>query len=802
MAGIEVNEDEIVDVMLIRTLTMDIARLTREQNINLNASDIAEEYTFDDIWSRERDKVISLEAFVEKGDLSRYQSHVNKLNFADGKKQLLLTMFEKKEEYISHNICSVAEDVALGVISRDRDVLGVEADKIIEGYTNILKEVDVHDRFRKWLIDRILEAAGSEEDRYKEHAALVQNLIEAGITAAISEYNSKVTEGENKHPLDECLPNKNEFLESYQEMINSLFGDDLKAIYEEDINRITAAMYDRVTEICTGLYTERGRTITGMTRILSVDDFWKNMKVREQDKSRQYLNSDYPIAEFIKDAGEDIIEYVKGKISKAPLHAKVKAERKKIDGIQCLKGVFLPKKKVKVFGNKILYEVAVEDAIMTLMMVISPQIYGAETKTAKELNKKLEKVSSHAVPLLYGCYQMNSSQSIVNEANEVVEEGGMDGFKAYVDYLAERGLKLHVCANYAKEYLDNNGLNDVPERDNEMNLVKATYSNVLDYCHGVFDSKNISDALTKGAKILPVFAGLTTSMNQLKKGIKATDANSGFFDEPSGASSVMGHTVNIGEAIAEVGDIFGGIGIVSAITGIVKLVKNIKNASSLYSEAKKHKKNVEAKLKTVDDYSEEKSKLSIQLIGLRLAVNNKLRQIIACGVEILKRVMGIVATILKWCGVTYLAGLSVSLIKGVIHVFQNLYYVGRAIYKKMKGIKGLQRRETASQFLNDVFLPNHEGDYAIELMLSMDLFNTREILKLIREASENEPTTVKEVRDLFTNLLAKGYWTGKFKNELKETLFQLLSSKPKPDLFVALFPGLGAGTGVAKLIAD
>lgn len=799
-------------------------QMNKQQRVVVNSSAFIRSYVPNPFLGEERKRLDSFEVFMLHKNTAAYAKYINTKSaiMSEMMRAWFVSRFSQNEKYVNQGIDAMIDAVLAGDVAYTDDALEELAAEKIALYENIVPEEAVHDDFKGWLVDQVKEefkdqVQGVEKiDALKlARAHMIQDVIDEGINDLVDCYYE---EGNN---WGAKVPTLDEYSLFFGKRIKSNLRNAYTEDFDADIALITAAMYDRGTKLCEELNAQRKQIEIAMGLELAKLRFW--LGVNQQDHND---TSETSIKKFIIHAGEDIKDYTLKKLRTIDgcKNSRRKRSKARIKELTHLKGAVLPEQGVDVYASDDYHDVAMEDAFFASMTAISAQV--AEEirvkKAARVLRKDrvkvkisdftqaMENVSNFATPYLFGSFQTNRAQGLMASIQVKLEEKEGDSsygekLKKMVTYMGKEGVLLDLCAVHAEKYIREKEQQDtLPEEADSQTFVKASASNVYAYCEGVYKANGWKATVKKGAGVFPAFAAITGVISNLKKGITKAKTNQDFFSKPG--ASIVDNSVftTLQGAVVSVGDFLGGIGIGLAIGGIYKLIKNILSAKKFYSAAKKEKLAVEKKLEDVDELSPDGVRLSTKLVGLRLTVNNKFRQIIACIVEVLKRVMGIVATVLKWLGVTYLAGLSLSLIKGVIHLCQNLYYIGRAIYKRMKGIKGLQRKQTAYRFVEDATKcsPNGEGDYAVELMLKSGMFNNPAVKGVISKLNYSvNPDSIQNVRILFAEMVEAKEMTEDFRRVMRDALFGLLSSKPTPQLVLALFPGLGGATTLTKVIA-
>lgn len=364
--------------------------------------------------------------------------------------------------------------------------------------------------------------------------------------------------------------------------------------------------------------------------------------------------------------------------------------------------------------------------------------------------------------------------------------------------IAELGLHVSIHETAAKEWLTSNEVTELPDKGDTGVIQVAAFlltERYVDVCK----SKGLQGKATAIAKLSPLLAtirGIVTTIKGSKDKLdKALES------EGNGSNEALEATGKSFENILKVGSVFGefalaltGLNLASAIAAIPGFAKEAYNAIKLRTAAKADLVTAENSLKKVmekinrgevsPENLKEKGSLETKIFALGVVLTKKLRQFIWDIVEILKRILSICSTIFKLTGIAAVAGFSLDIIKTAINAIQQSYFLGRAIYKKYHGTKGVDRHAAADKFIVDAF--DTEQLYAAEIIIKTgankgvinshlsDMRDARGFIQQIKEMKSNEQLALQSCR-----------------SAININLFKALSSKPQASLTRLLFPGSG-----------
>ena len=368
-----------------------------------------------------------------------------------------------------------------------------------------------------------------------------------------------------------------------------------------------------------------------------------------------------------------------------------------------------------------------------------------------------------------------------------------------VDEVHKLGLHPSVHDEAAMKYLLDHGVRTLPTQDDTdvINIAKFVVTErYADFCA----AKNIEGKAVAIAKT----SALLATVNSIVRAVKGSEGklNDALNAEPNNAEEALDaakdgfiELFSIGDVLADFALTVTGLNIASAVATIPGFVNEAKKAMDLRQEAKTEMNKWTEELEKLNTAMENDANVHAvnlqnkvdyesKIFALGVVLTKKLRQFIWDIVEILKRVLAICSTILKITGVGAVVGFSLDLIKTTINAIQQSYFLGRAIYKKRKGTKGLDRRAAADQFVKDCFVGGER--YAAEIIVKTGanskvsnenmkaITDPDAFLLQITEMSHNSPQELAACKSVILT-----------------DLFKALSSKPTATLSRLLFPGSG-----------
>ena len=138
-----------------------------------------------------------------------------------------------------------------------------------------------------------------------------------------------------------------------------------------------------------------------------------------------------------------------------------------------------------------------------------------------------------------------------------------------------------------------------------------------------------------------------------------------------------------------------------------------------------------------------------KLHALKLAIKNEARKLVMSIIGVLKALASILETICLILGITFGIAIILKTIKVTISSLQNIYRFSRAVYKTVKGTRGVERNKAATTIVNDAFVG---VAYATDFIRAAGVWSHKELLVLMGVNIENSAET--EDSALFAKLKA------------------------------------------------
>lgn len=688
----------------------------------------------------------------------------------------------------------------------------VEGDQLYAGTTNRL-------------IQEIQSEAAKEVVR-KRNAALLE--VQDYVTTNINAVFSGVLD------MDELMKN---FDDDITERLGSFAGnyrwgtlkDKVKAAYDDTVTELSEAIDEDITNLRDD-------------HMASVE-FWGNME-SEYEENEQDNSAPAKIGGKILAATEDVILYAKEQIITETL---VRRKCPYLGEMVAITGVDVDNEKIEIVANELSVDEAdVEEKIAdTVLLFIKTCTSGKigsiigllDAPTFVKFNQKAEaskmvkgKDAYNMAWELWTKRHKGALQTPINKCTKPPkikeQDTEQEEYQKWLDkeeIVFAKAVELGIHDKYLPEailgWYQYHKIIQIPV--NEGGLKKAVET--ILFRDRVNDYKNAGAGVTVG-KVAPIFAMISDIVNRSKNDAGTLDAALKAEPTSKSSSEILGGFAqvftleNVLTTIAK--NVIPGFSFVAAIAVIPSLAEEAKTAWGARKMAKDQYDKVSTDLTELNKQMEsdvhiharnieKKAELEAKKFTLGVVITKKLRQFIWDIVEILKRVMGICATILKILGITALAGFSIGAIKSAIHAIQQTYFIGRAVYKAFKGTKGADRRAAANRIADDAFGTPPE-DYALDLIVKLKAHHG--ISESITTAKSlttkvNGVTAGGDIRTAILNMRSDSSdiehipnREAEMKAEIKSTLFKKLSSKPTASISRLLFPGMGGVSNVAKAI--
>jgi len=552
---------------------------------------------------------------------------------------------------------------------------------------------------------------------------------------------------------------------------------------------------------------------------ITEDKFWDDLVIDKEkypiDFQKAPFNNLVGAGQKLLQADEDPLKYALKKLLKTFVAPSFTQNRAKVaDVTDTCKDIEIPGHTYGCGSDQ--YTTVIQNDLEAQFNNLLASFYG-NAQSFEKLSELLKNVSPSIHKVIYQCWNtkqvtrldMLNQQEDFDSSADGEGKKKLDKLAAYEQMLKKdktltADARMIALNKYCNKYQP--PIPVVVQQSDLKTFLRfgpAVKDAVWDYCHGVVFGAGMKGKATNFSKIFAPMTAIKGAVDGLQSGLDKAKEGEPFFegeDHKIDWSATLTGAAEAGEVLL---DFLTGAGIAVAVVGIKRLGGDAIKMFGMWKKAKKNRRDVAAEIAGAESSevaipSGRLVKLRQRYTALTLATNNHLRRFITAGVEILKRLIGIVGAVLKLMGVTYLFGLSLSLLKSVMHLFQNAYYMGRAIYKRMKGIKGVARRETAAFFVQEAI----KGEpYALTIMLDSKILGASDFDKFKFNDGEDKVTDYKDLSSeikIYNFLAVKandesyGY---ELQETMKSTLFGILASKPTADLRVTMFPGLGAIKG-------
>lgn len=581
-----------------------------------------------------------------------------------------------------------------------------------------------------------------------------------------------------------------------------------------------------------------------VTSIMSKSDFWENLKLKPHSVAFDqvpYNKIDKGLQQLLVHADTPPVAYAETRVIKE-LNNKYKNRERdllkegKIEGLETVGALTIPGVPADMLSCKDGVKAIVDETV-----AMQYDIIGSKLANTIVTNELYEQVLKEVMPIISFTLRAEKAKKDAIAVENKLEEKELDqnklGDKKYLEqhlgaYLEmikkQESLSFDSACILIERYIEKKNLTEqlvklrvfLEDNGNQKkhNVLGGVTETAKEYARKVWEAKGSKAQLTELSKVNGPLALLASLVHKIK-GI--AEKKKEFFDAPSASRGLFEMTGDtLAGALMTITDIFTGAGVILAAVGVVDFYRQAKKAYKFYKESRaRYKDNAEelenynkllhskekikgVRVKNMVELEEELALRESRAISLGLAKNNELKRFITCCVEMLKRIGSIIAFIFKLLGVTYLVGLSVSLVNTTINLCQNLWYLGRAVYKHMKGTKGVLRRATTEQFIQDFF----KGySYVKGIFANTQVFGepkTQAVLKdknmfnLNNKQAKSIISSEKEQEELIKSLNESTEIEDKTKlmaleKALNDDLFKRLASKPKPELHNLMFPGTG-----------
>lgn len=577
--------------------------------------------------------------------------------------------------------------------------------------------------------------------------------------------------------------------------------------YQEQYGTDLELLAKSIQDYCVEGQEESLKTVTEIDlRGIGEDTYWTDLKIDSTAyaidfSSKAFLGMKEGLKRILQ-ADEDLVDYITRKLLGDTPEPFITKEAIQISDLSI--GAQITISSYEFPYDLEQYQENIEREVKVMLGVLLGAFYGNIEKISDFL-ALVEKMSIHIKPIIYQQWSKQKVSTLDRVIQKIQEQSGSSEAKLapLVKALnSHDDVPFESKALVLQKYIEDNKLESTVVAQyfeltgGGLGIGAAVKAGVVAYCEQVLKGDGFKETMMNVTKATPFTSMVLGVVRGLKINIEKAETGEPFFEEDANADFLESWGTLEG-GLHEAIDAFTGLGIVVAIKGLQKLIPDAKNAWGFWKAAKEHRKEKRLEKQRLMESEEGQGKrivdVEMQIIALTVAVNKQLKKMIACFTEILKRLIGIVAAIFKLLGVTYLVGVTLSMIKTVLHSIQNLYYIGRAIYKRVKGTKGVARRAAAAEFVASAL--NNE-EYAIDLIRVSKIINKECIEQVTLQEGVEIPTTYEEINQFIKDVCFNqdAAYRVRLEKELTSRLFQYLSSKAAPALANLLFPATGTVT--------
>lgn len=754
---------------------------------------------------REVEKLDNYETYKDyhELDLMAYAQYVNRLAISAPCKQHFITRYKGILEHIEWCV-----DYAVAIAEQKPSVNQLQ--NIEEKVKKLLETGNSGARINPQAWDLIKERIAGliQADSFRKNVAKID------IQLLVDDYAIRYYQNEfdNDAALKAVLGPE----------VKAKVGDDVyDATYDGEVDIIVA----KIVEAKAAGEAAVAREVAGLHdwvgEQLALEAFWNTLEIDADkytiDFTQAPFNNVNVIGKKLLQADENPAEYARAELLKRQQVPFVKKAASVIAGLhpQC-SGTTLPEYTFVCESD--VYAETTKDALDLQINGILGQFF-TEVNAFKDLSDSLADVSVYAHNLIYNYWNKLKIRSLENtnsiEKYNSSDDGDDVKIAKYEQYKKDLGkdkslsddIRARALNTYIATYKPpvQELFNQAHGRELFYAFGHAVKESIWAYCDGVYTGDGAKGKLVNVSKIFAPFTAIKGAIDTLKGAITKAKEGSAFFEEDHNIDwgGTLLNAADAGDALL---DALTGCGVVVAVAGIVQLGRDAGTTYTFWKDAKSARKLAAQELEVAEsaDILPGGKLLTLQqkYTSLTLAVNNSLRRFITDCVEILKRLIGIVAAALKFMGLTYIAGVSLSLLKGVMHLFQNAYYMGRAIYKRMKGIKGVARRESAEFFVQEAITGK---PYALTILLDSKILAKAKFDTYKRNDGADQVTDYTDISleikiyKLLKDKIPNQNYGKQFRKDLVDELFGTLSVKPAAQLSITMFPGLGVFKTGAQL---
>lgn len=318
-------------------------------------------------------------------------------------------------------------------------------------------------------------------------------------------------------------------------------------------------------------------------------------------------------------------------------------------------------------------------------------------------------------------------RAVVVDANDSNLTAILTEFKEAVEkFLGDAELFPNQKILMLREYVEKRGIGDYIAEMPKLNIggkitevAKATGSVLVEFYHGVVDAYDPVDKLKKTYKPIGYLNNLVSLIRTWTNNNEKTLKDDDEVDFDSVYTKMFEDGYNLDNVAGDLFNMFSAT--LTAGTGIYKLVDSCKKIKLSYNLLVKSRASKKRMTKANEDNPG-------KLHALKLAIKNEARKLVMSIIGVLKALASILETICLILGITFGIAVILKTIKVTISSLQNIYRFSRAVYKTVKGTRGVERNKAAITIVNDAFLG---VSYATDFIRTAKVWSHDELLVLM-----------------------------------------------------------------------